>query len=597
MVFGSLFIGCLSLLFASVDASRKEDWHAPAQESPSLRQRIDVTGDWLYAPESGHRAPGDLPSPPQDGWKIYDPKNSWMYSDEIYGSFWYKKTFEAAYGFQSPALVLGQIPGSHRVYLNGHLIGGADLSETLAFYPFDSSYLNLSASNTLLVSARVHPTLRPGISPLPGVGMFIGDIQDVRQTTMGQQTRHYVFQSLKLALSIALFLGTLGFAIFRRAYRQYFYASLFLLLGSLYLASSHPWFALKLDLPHLRLLQGVALALSPFTFCSACLHLRRKYFAEGINNGAALIALGGISAWFLGLAPPSPSELTLGFRSLVMASLLYAIGWIAILSIQALYPRKSQPQSRVSQSTTFETLFVAFGMNCAWISFLTLSAGEGSAWAGAWLVTTTQATPFVFSFLVILAGTLDKNGLPKAALSKTSSSRAPQSLHGLIHDSPDVMDTVVTIQSRVTSFLKANRSTLYLVDHDEGGRAILKVAYVLAGSEIFSRVHAQVSLHEGIIGQACSQRTPLLIKDGAQDLRVAQEEDPATQDLAHNSMVFPLIHRNTLLGVLTFSNKKEDAAFTQDAYAIALEVSNDLAALLDSRQLQENLRRKIEALG
>lgn len=595
MILGSLFVGCLATLFASIDLSSQnsnfEERSTAAQEAVS-RQRIDLSQNWTYAPDTAHRAPGSLPSAPEDGWKAFDPKISWRFSDEIRGAAWFKTTFDAPYGFQSPALVLGQIPGSHQVYLNGHLIGGSDQGEALAFYPFDWNYINQTGSNTLLVSSHSNPSLNPGISKLTRLGMFIGDIQDVRQSSMAAQTRLYVTQGILLALSVSFFFVTLGFAIFRKAYRQYFYAALVLLLSSLHLAQLNPWIASKLDLQHLRLLQAIALTLAPFTLYSACLHLQRRYLAESINNGAALLTLAGISGWILKTPPASSAELTQVFHYLLIGSMIYALSWISITSAEALIPQRAQARLRESQSTLFEAVFIFFGAASAISSF---TNGDGSTWAHAWSETWARALPFAFSFFIVAAASLERNLNRKAALIRASKDELVTGLIRFIHDSPNVSETVIALQARVAMFLKARRSTLYLLDSNESGQAALKATYIHGDEKMREKVSRVIRPDDGIIGHVCETRTPLLIDNVRQDPRFAamfakkSEQDPESLYQTGACMIIPLMYGDTLLGVLTFADKKDRASFTQDDFAIAVEVSNDLAVLLDSRRLQETL--------
>jgi hypothetical protein len=594
MILGSIFVGCLSILFSSADVSRNESTGSPL-ETPSIRQRIDLSSDWFYAPDSGHRAPGALPSPPSDGWRSFDPADSWRYSDEIRGGYWFRKTFDAQYGFQSPALVLGLIPGNHRVYLNGHLIGGSDKPEALAFYPFDGNILSSSGSNTLLVSTRSQATLSPGITKLKDLGMFIGDVQDVRQSTMGAQTLLYVNRSILLSLSVGIFLVTLGYAIFRKAYRQYFYAALFMLLGSLQLAELHPWIAGKLDLPHLRLLQSIALALSPFTLYSACLHLQRRYRAEAINNGAALVSLAAISGWILRKPAASPGELSQTYQYVAIGAMIYALAWVSMTCVRALIPKLGKEKPRESQSALFEAVFIFFGVAAAVAAF---THADGSTWAHSWSETWAKALPFIFSFTVVAAATLEHNTQRRASLLRNLHNELVSGLIRFIHDSPQVSETVIALQARISGFLKAKRSTLYLMDEDEHGQAVLKATYIHGDDKMRGKVSPAIRPDDGVIGYVCENRMPLLMDNIRQDPRFREnlarkaQKDPENLYQTGACMILPLIYGDRLLGVLTFADKKDGGFFTQQDFAMAIEVSTDLAILLDSRQLQASIRQE-----
>ncbi|MFL5814428.1 MAG: GAF domain-containing protein [Bdellovibrionia bacterium] len=594
MILGSIFVGCLSILFSSADVSRNDSTGSPVDTGVN-RQRIDLSSDWSYAPDPGHRAPGELPSPPSEGWRNFDPSLSWRYADEIRGSYWFKKTFASQYGFQSPALVLGQIPGTHRVYLNGHLIGGSDQPEALAFYPFDGGFLSSSGSNTLLISAHAPATLSPGITKLKDLGMFIGDVQDVRQSSMGAQTILYVNHSILLSLSVGIFFVTLGYAIFRKAYRQYFYAALFMLLGSIHLAGLHPWIAGKLDLPHLRLLQSIALALSPFTLYSACLHLQRRYRAEAMNNGAALLTLAAISGWILRKPAPAPTELSQTFQYVAISAMIYALAWVSMTCVRALIPKLGKEKLRESQSPLFEAAFIIFGVIGAIAAF---TNADGSIWAHSWSETWAKALPFVFSFTLVAAATVEHNTQRRASTMRSSHDELVSGLIRFIHDSPQVSETVTALQARISTFLKAKRSTLYLMDEDEHGQAVLKATYIHGDDKMRGKVSPALRPDDGVIGYVCGNRAPLLIDNIRQDPRFREslakkaQKDPESLYQTGACMILPLTYGDRFLGVLTFADKKDGNFFTQEDFAMAIEVSTDLAILLDSRQLQESIRQE-----
>ncbi|MDR3608303.1 MAG: hypothetical protein P4M08_13110 [Oligoflexia bacterium] len=154
-------------------------------------RRIDLSGDWSYAPDAAGRAPGDAPSLPETGWKSFDPSENWsairglhFFAPKFSGKYWLRTQFEIRYPIQTPALVLGEIPGSYRLFLNGHLIGEstADDGEPTPYAVFDPSYFNLIGPNQITVSVRENAASFIGFAKVPEVGAYIGDFNDVRKT-------------------------------------------------------------------------------------------------------------------------------------------------------------------------------------------------------------------------------------------------------------------------------------------------------------------------------------------------------------------------------------------------------------------------------
>jgi GAF domain-containing protein len=222
--------------------------------------------------------------------------------------------------------------------------------------------------------------------------------------------------------------------------------------------------------------------------------------------------------------------------------------------------------------------------------------GDGSRWAHSWSETWAKALPFAFSFFIVAAASLERNINRKAALIRASRDELVTGLIRFIHDSPNVSETVIALQARVAMFLKARRSTLYLLDSNESGQAVFKATYIHGDEKTRGKVSRVVRPDAGIIGYVCENRSPLLIEDIRQDPRFAamiansNEKDSDSLYQTGSCMIIPLIYGNALLGVLTFADKKDGSVFNQDDFAIAVEVSTDLAVLLDSRQLQESLK-------
>jgi hypothetical protein len=591
----------LALLFASGTSILLSSVHLFPSDKNLTRQRVPLDGSWEYATETAHRAPGMLPSPPQEGWSAYDPKNSWKFSEDFQRSTWLRKTFEAQFGFESPALVLGRIPGNHRVYLNGQLIGGSDIPEALAFYPFEGNLLRTDSSNMLWVSVRSRPTLEPGITEFKDLGMFIGDFQDVRQSSMSAQTRLYIHRSLLLALSLTASFVALGFAITRPTQKQYFYASLFLLSSAMQIAQIHPWVAGALDISRLRLLQTVALALGPFALFSGCLHLQRKHFAETLNNGAALITIAALSIYFLDASESATRSgsgvgtLSSEFHQVAIATLIYTLAWISMTALERLFSRRRQPKIRESRVNLFDSLFVFFGLVSAIGAYMHAdSASLNHPWAHDGAEISVQWLPFLFAVVMAAAAAWDRYLNQKASATQFTRDETVLELIRLTHDASDISDKVAALQARVSAFLKVHRSTLYVLEENSAGQTILKSNYASDDSAFrteFLQVNwPEQSLDHALIDWVQAHRSPILINHWRKDSRFSRFDAP--DQPSRNCMAFPLIRGGSNLGALIFFDKRSGHVFTQEDFAIALEVSNDISILLDSRQLLDSLKKR-----
>jgi hypothetical protein len=155
-------------------------------------RRVNLATGWSYAPETGSRAPGDLPSAPDTGWLPFDPARNWASTQGFHFSssaaaptnerVWLKNEFQIQYPIQNPAIVLGHVPGTYRIFLNGHVIGEFDENETVAYAPFDAADFALNATNQILLSVRETSADYHGFATAPEIGSFIGEFNDVRKT-------------------------------------------------------------------------------------------------------------------------------------------------------------------------------------------------------------------------------------------------------------------------------------------------------------------------------------------------------------------------------------------------------------------------------
>ena len=85
------------------------------------------------------------------------------YIDRAKGHYRIRKMFTTGKTIEHPAITLGVIRGSHRVFLNNKFIGGGEGLGKLYAYSFDKSLL-LNAGNELAIDITSEANLMPALS-------------------------------------------------------------------------------------------------------------------------------------------------------------------------------------------------------------------------------------------------------------------------------------------------------------------------------------------------------------------------------------------------------------------------------------------------
>jgi class 3 adenylate cyclase len=580
----TVVVGLLLWVFNGVldGASSLKPKREPASiitEEPA--PKMDLAKGWTYKTS-------DDPS-----WKEFDTRSSWRYADEIHGEYWLKKTFSSAFSAKEPAILLGLVSDSHRTYVNGNFVGGADRYEDLAFYSFDKSLLKTDGDNTILVHAFTRPSLNPGLIYLPITGSFAGEFSDVRQAVMRDQIRFQVLQSIYLTICIIMFLVCFGYACFSRSSLTYFYCAMILLLGAAHSAYYNPWVADVCSYAVLRYLKVLALGITPMIVCSAYLHGRNKFRLEFANNILTLFAVCA-NALALLVLPAKPSAFTLNYNWSLALAIVYSFLSISAALVSTLRTRNAKATNAIF---TLEGayLFMALLGVSSLIAALKMGALGNliSDDVRSFMLDLSLIAPFLFSLYVTVVSTGDHVRKSRLAKMKQDRDTLMLELIHLMRNSRDPYETLTQVQDLMCSFLKALRSTLYVFEGDEK-EPVLTATYATGERNGHFEVRKSVRPDEGIIGYAFQNRTPLLISDIRKDPRFFGPQakfrvEGYASYKSGSCMIFPLSSGTRLVGVLTLADKHTDYQFTKTDFEVGLEVSSILAVLLDNRNMQQEL--------
>jgi len=147
----------------------------------------------------------------------------------------------------------------------------------------------------------------------------------------------------------------------------------------------------------------------------------------------------------------------------------------------------------------------------------------------------------------------------------------------------DLEDLLRSVIDEVVRRLRADRGTLYLLDHARG-ELVSRVAHLPELTEIRLRVG------EGIAGWVAACGEPVVIPGATHDPRFAGRIDLATGYRTRTLVAVPVNdphgHR---LGVLQVLNRA-DGPFDQEDCATVVALARDVARLLDSTSLRSQLR-------
>lgn len=561
------------------------DLQGPVGATP----RTSLIEGWQYATAPFEAEP-EIVAP---YWQAFH-RPAWQHSDELSKPYWLRLVFRARAIPSDPAIVLGPICGAHRAYLNGKLIGGSNHTYTLAYYTFDKALLARSGDNTLLVKVNPKPSITPGIVGLPTVPSFLGDFNDVSRVVTRNEAYLHVVQNIYLVLALLCFLATSLFYVFNRHDKKYLYFSLFLLLGAMSLLHSNGFVFGYLDFRLQRAFRLFGLSLSSLILLATYLRVRGRREGEIATNLAAVTWCASLSLILL-LPEASAAQYLARWNTVLGITTAFTVIWVVTLFNYRIVKWLRDPNERDKQwqKLRYETVIFSFGALIAMLAFSSMKVPalrHVLPYSLQQIFFTLGTTyPFWFAACIVGLGIYDYIQKNRSAWYQHRAEDLLLAIADTLRHEMRGETAVVGILEKVTTFIRAERSTVYLLEEHDGEPCLR--AHSILGSQVAKPLIRKVAtVRHGILGYICESKAPLLIRDIASDTRfqdhVQRRKSTEADSYRTNScMLFPLVIGNRLLGILTIADKKGNGAFSERDFSILHVVAKDLAVVIQTERL------------
>lgn len=582
-LFASILTSLLLLSFAiagglkNVFSSNVNIERTPASLDTPL---TDISTGWKYKTDA------------MNEWSDFEIRSSWKYADQIKGNFKLKKQFETASEYESPSIVLGIIRDRHRVYLNGHFIGGADRHSDLAMYTFDRRILK-SGTNEVLVEAETKRTLNPGLSMLPDVGASLGDFTKISELVRSNTIRFHVLRNVYFGLTLAVLVGCIGFLIVRRVPMNFVYCFSILLFSSLQLAYYSPWINETFAYPFVRFLKVAGLAITALLLIPAFAKVYAWHKLEAVGNLVALVFSAG-SAILLFDKTIAPSVFTDRYNTVIGIALMVSLPWTLVMLVRT---GSALVKNEKSTSTAFGFAYLLSSLFLLSSMLVSLKAGVSQMFVPdsmrRYFIDFSLTFPLLFSVFVIGIAIHDYIQQSKSAKARRKIDSLLLEAAHVISNTNSVNDVVTELQRTTCAFIRATRSTVYVLRDSASTPTLLAEFSVnTADSSSESKAKDVVSVSRGVIAYTLKNLTPLLIDDIRTDRRFNDLESDYSRDSESrfqtgSCMIFPLISNGKVVGAITYADKESHQPFSKDDFEAALRISTQLALLIDNRRLAE----------
>jgi class 3 adenylate cyclase len=512
-------------------------------------------------------------------WRLFDPSRAREFIDAVEGPYLLRLRFPAVRGFEHPALVLGLIAQKHEAYLNGKFIGASKSFSALSAYSVGTE-LSADHENELLIRAESRPSLTPGLYVLPGIAPQIGEYDFVTGLVDSQRYSYQVAQTFYLVVCLLTALATFLYAAFRRR-RKHFYSALFLAMGAIGVSFYNGFVMQAFDYRVYRFLNLLAFAGSIVALVSIDLESREKRRFETWNNFGGL-AFSGLAAAVLLGGSIRPS--TYLFRLEVLFGILAAYSGIAFAGFL-----RGSAKRRLSDTY----LVRAFGalLFAVLSSIFVAKAPDALGWnlprfsvtAYDYVRQTAILYPIAFALSIFAISITDYIRKSQENSYKRRKDDLVLGLAGVIARSVDFEETVREVQIRVADFLKADRSTIYLLD--SSGRT-LRAEWLHGSARAKSAVVDTLDATTGIVGYCLKIGAPVWVEDIGRDERfreafLARTSAGEAQTYRTGSfIVAPIQIGRKTFGVITIADRKDGHPFTAGDFCLMHLAAKDLSLLV-----------------
>ncbi|MBY0471590.1 GAF domain-containing protein [bacterium] len=588
----------LGLVLTKTDRSTAYLPTFEAKNQAEKAPRTDLSQGWQYVvtPETlNTKQVNDLPD---SKWKRFDINSPWQSADEFNGEYWMKKTFIAKDRYLYPAMVLGLVNETHRTFLNGKFIGGANHPTHMEFYSIDSSLIRWEGENTILLHGTTKRTLMPGLFSLFKAGTFMGEFDEAYSVVFNDRVRYHMLRSIYLVVAFLTALMCLTYYFYHRDNRLYLYFSVYLFLGAIGLAYYNSFAAALLDYRYHRFMKLFAYCCSSITLCSIYLNLKKLSSLERSNNIFSIFAGLGIFGLTL-VGTVEPSQFLRRYEEIFQYASFYTFFWIGAAVIYSGVTRYQKftgdiRKTLLSMSLLYEVLTLVFGFT-EWMLIRGSSKSTGVMSALGITSGPRSGTedlaitlPFVFAVTVLIGGILDYVLKSRRFQYKKMRDDFLLTMTKEAADHKNLESTIFMIQDKMSKFIKAERSTIYLLDN----KGCLKASYLNGDPQTKHEVKRSIQPNDGIIGYVFQSKSPLLIKDLATDMRFSQylkDRSGYNGYKTRSCIIIPLLSGTEIVGILTFADKSDGTPFTRHDFTLTYVVSRHLAILINNKRLQEEL--------
>ena len=513
-------------------------------------------------------------------WKEYNPKESWRYVETMQGEFTLKNEFVITEKPIEPALTIGLIPDSHRVYLNGQYIGGSNHLSDLGLYSFDAALLKLYPDkNKLVVQVEARANLNPGFMLLSDVPPQLAEFNKLDFLHSKYFLKFYILKNIYFVFSFIVFLLSLTYALYLKNKNDIFYSTLFLLLGCLHYAYYNPWVISTFDYPFLRFLRLSCIVISSLVLYSGYLATRGRSVLCTWNNLIAMAFGMTIFGFFTFFKFESPES----FVSFYNVALLISLIYMAIVAVSSIFTELVQRKELSKKSSAVEPVFfLSFTLLSVFNILGAFKNSSSDAFFSAEIRARFNdfgiAIAFMFAIgrisLAVLEFTRDKR---QSLLNKKKDDFFIE-LTRVVSDSRPVSTKIDLIQEYTNQFLTSEKSTIYLLNAEDN--QLLKL---FAHKGYAAEIEDSKSVVDGIFGYAIQNKRPLLIEDINQDYRFTQKLE-SSQFKSGSCLILPLMIEEKVLGILTFADKENNHKFLAVDLEIGLRVSSFLSLLIAGSQ-------------
>lgn len=520
------------------------------------------------------------------GWGSIDITKTWSKPDELFGHYWLKKEFKISSQELSdtPSLILGLVSKSHEVYLNGNFIGGSDKFSELVSYSFDTSLIDTSGENLLLVKGFSKKTLSPGLRYLPEIGSYIGDYRLVRSAIRSNNLNFHVMRYMYLSISFLFMMISMFYYLFYTHKKHLRYFSLYFMLGGILVLYYTPLISDNLPYYWMRYMKVASVSLSGFVIFSCYLYLIGRPRLERANNLAAFFALGVISVMLLNEGESmgqyaAKYDFVLRVGSYISLSMLVYMFWVStteaiqVFSRKRLYTYESVYASACLVASIFICVFIFSATHDGFVIEVSRSVrrtlGNFSAFFPIVL------TP-VLVVMVVLEHSLD-NLKFRRSLAKD---RLLLDIGREFRECRDVELIIEYTLDKICKFIGVSRATVYIKDGAKDG--FLTARCKFGSDEKTDLVRYEISERDGVIGYVFRTGELLVIDDINADPRFKSvyKNRPTVKYNTGTCMIVPLVYLGDLVGVMTIADKKNGRTFSSSDVRLMLSIAKDLGLMI-----------------